>query len=223
MSRSLETDGYKIQRQLLDPASIRQLRIEADDIAREAGSACVRHLRQRSPVMDRLGQSEAFLALLPMGMRPVRSILFDKTESENWPVAWHQDLTIALAERQELPGYGPWSKKNEVAHVQPPTALLDGMVTIRLHLDDTPASNGALRVIPGSHRRGKISPDELPDHDTDEAIDCECLAGDALMMKPLILHSSRRAAHPTRRRVLHFEYAQPESLHPDLAWFEGMG
>lgn len=156
----------------------------------------------------------------PAGLRPVRSILFDKTESENWPVPWHQDLTIAVSQEQQVSGYGPWSHKDGSPHVQPPVSLLGHMVTIRLHLDDTPATNGALRVIPGSHCAGRIGADALRDSDKDRAVTCECSSGDALLMSPLILHSSRRSEFPARRRVIHFEYARDEDLDPRLEWFE---
>ena len=153
-------------------------------------------------------------------MRPVRSILFDKTETENWPVLWHQDLTIAVAEEKDIPDYGPWSNKDDSPHVQPPVSLLEKMVTIRLHLDDTPATNGALRVIPRSHNQGKISTNALNKFNKDKAITCECLAGDVLLMSPLILHSSQRSTTPSRRRVIHFEYAHHRDLDPDLQWYE---
>jgi hypothetical protein len=88
------------------------------------------------------------MSLLPPDMITVRSIFFDKNEKENRSVVWHQDVTIAVASRVAVDGYGPWSIKDGFAHVQPTRDLLYNMVTIRLHLDDTPSSNGALRVIP---------------------------------------------------------------------------
>jgi hypothetical protein len=44
--------------------------------------------------------------------------------------------------------------------------------------------------------------------------------GDVLLMSPLLLHGSERARVPTRRRVLHLEWAAfdlPGGLH--WAWF----
>src|SRR5688572_24410562 len=43
--------------------------------------------------------------------RPVRAVLFDKSEEANWSTGWHQDRTIAVRERREVEGYGPWSIK----------------------------------------------------------------------------------------------------------------
>jgi hypothetical protein len=44
--------------------------------------------------------------------RPVRAVLFDKTSATSWSLAWHQDRTIAVAERREVEGFGPWTIKN---------------------------------------------------------------------------------------------------------------
>ena len=48
---------------------------------------------------------------------------------------WHQDLSIAVKERHEVAGFGPWSVKEGVP-VQPPVEILESMLTLRLHLDD---------------------------------------------------------------------------------------
>lgn len=138
----------------------------------------------------------------------VRVICFDKSPGKNWLVPWHQDLTIAVQERREVPGFGPWSVKDGIPHVQPPAELLERMLTVRLHLDDAHAGNGALKVIPGSHRGGRLSPDEVRAAvaSTPEHI-CEVEAGGILLMRPLILHASSRSVSDTHRRVLHVEYA----------------
>jgi ectoine hydroxylase-related dioxygenase (phytanoyl-CoA dioxygenase family) len=112
-------------------------------------------------------------------VRPVRSILFDKTPDQNWAVSWHQDLTIALERRVDVPGYGPWSVKDGVVHAQGPVELLEKMVTVRIHLDDTPAENGALRVIPGSHRHGRLSDEAAEELARQPEAICTANAGDA--------------------------------------------
>jgi hypothetical protein len=216
----LARDGFLIVRQAVEACRLPELRKEADAVARAAGSTCVRHLRSRSAVFDALAHSDEFSSLLPMSLRPVRSILFDKTAEENWPVAWHQDLTICLTERHDIDGYGPWSFKEGVVHVQPPIRLLENMVTIRLHLDPTPASNGALKVMAGSHRHGRLSPDAIARAARKDAVTCECDAGDVLLMHPLLLHASSRSSAPARRRVVHIEYAHPDDLPAPLAWHE---
>src|SRR5262245_19142503 len=54
---------------------------------------------------------------------PVRAIYFDKSREANWMVSWHQDLTLAVRARVEIPGFGPWSTKEGIPHVQPPIEL----------------------------------------------------------------------------------------------------
>ena len=91
---------------------------------------------------------------------PVRGLLFDKIPGANWKVPWHQDVTIAVRKRIEADGFGPWSMKADVLHVQPPAAILEHMLSVRLHLDNCGEENGALRIIPASHLRGRIPEDE---------------------------------------------------------------
>ena len=65
----------------------------------------------------------------------MRGILFDKIPEPNWKVPWHQDVIIAVQERVEADGFGPWSSKANVLHVQPPAAMLERMISVRLHLN----------------------------------------------------------------------------------------
>jgi hypothetical protein len=44
--------------------------------------------------------------------RPVRAILFDKSASANWSLTWHQDRVVAVRERMEVEGFGPWTRKH---------------------------------------------------------------------------------------------------------------
>lgn len=149
---------------------------------------------------------------------PVRGLLFDKTPEANWKVAWHQDLTIAVQERKEAPGFGPWSVKAGVQHVQPPVSIFERMLTIRLHLDDCDDDNGPLQVLPGSHLVGKLSAEEIRDWRSRIApVHCVVRRGDALLMRPLLLHASSTASNPAHRRVIHLEFASAQ-LPAGLQW-----
>lgn len=150
------------------------------------------------------------------GARVVRGILFDKTPEANWAVPPHQDLNVALAERHDVAGFGPWSVKAGVPHAIPPVKVLRGMLTVRIHLDPCGPDDGPLRVVPGTHR-DKIPEADLPDGPW---IECHAKAGGAVLMRPLAVHASPRAARPTRRRVIHLEYASTE-LPPPLRWAFG--
>jgi ectoine hydroxylase-related dioxygenase (phytanoyl-CoA dioxygenase family) len=150
-------------------------------------------------IMSEILGEEAFL---------VRATLFDNTPEANWKVPWHQDVTIAVKKRIETPGYGPWSVKSGIPHVQPPSHVLERMLTIRLHLDSCPETNGALWVMPGSHHLGRLNQNEVSSHVKEEqAVCCAVNAGDLLVMRPLLLHSSSASLEPAHRRVLHFDFA----------------
>jgi hypothetical protein len=152
--------------------------------------------------------------------RPVRGLFFDKTAEANWKVTWHQDLTIAIADRPADftdPTCGPWSIKAGILHVQPPIAILAQLLTVRLHLDAADATNGALKVLPGSHRSGRLSGEEIQAWRSQEAVCCVADRGDLLLMRPLLLHASGTASHPSHRRVIHIEYAAID-LPPPLQW-----
>jgi hypothetical protein len=151
---------------------------------------------------------------------PVRAIFFDKNPGSNWLVPWHQDLAIAVAKQIETPGFKGWSLKDGTVHVHPPSEILAGMITLRLHLDACAASNGPLKVIPGSHHFGKMSPEEILQQASMAGhFVCEIPKGGALLMRPLLLHASPPADSPHHRRVLHIEYAT-QKLPGNLEWFD---
>ncbi len=217
---TLEEDGIEIHRGVFTAEEIESLRDEANRVTCRSGSACARNIRGKSPTFDALSSSPKLLSLLPSKLMAVRSILFDKTPEANWLVAWHQDLTISVAEEVPCDEFGPWSIKDGVPHVQAPVGLLNRMVTARIHLDPTGKDNGALSVVPGSHLRGKLTSESITRLSNESSITCECQPGDVLLMSPLILHSSKRSTVPNRRRILHFEYAPPDALDSRLTWNE---
>jgi hypothetical protein len=158
---------------------------------------------------------------LPADPRPVRAIYFDKSADANWIVPWHQDLTLALREHRETAGFGPWSTKDGIPHVQPPAELLGRMLAVRLHLDDSDATNGALRVLPGTHRLGRLSAEDIRRSRAEiPEFLCVARAGDALLMRPLLLHASGKSSGDRHRRVIHIEYAG-FALPDGLAWHDG--
>jgi len=217
---TLQSEGYVLFRGVVDQGEVARLREAADRLVEAAGASCVRRILVKSPAFADLAVASSIIERLPPGLWPVRGILFDKTSERNWPVGWHRDTTIAVKERRETEGYGPWTVKEGVVHVCPPTGLLAQMTSVRIHLDDTPESNGALRVIPGSHVGSPLPGAERAEEM--EAATCECRTGDVLLMSPLLLHSSPRAVDPCRRRVIHIEYAPLAALHSRLEWSESV-
>jgi ectoine hydroxylase-related dioxygenase (phytanoyl-CoA dioxygenase family) len=214
-------DGYRIVPAILACEEVEALRAA---LASETISPGRRNLMQCAPAVAALAVSSKLLCLLEEAFDeecfPVRSIFFDKTPEANWLVPWHQDLTVAVKERVEIPGYGPWSTKEGVPHVHPPTEILENMVTVRLHLDDCDESNGALRVIPGSHRLGRLNSGRITKlRSQEKEVVCSVRAGDAFLMRPLLLHASSQALAPTHRRVIHLEYSAC-ALAEGLQWAE---
>jgi len=91
----------------------------------------------------------------------VKSIYFDKPPLSNWFVSWHQDLTISVEKKSDVTGFVHWSEKQGQIAVQPPLNVLESIYTFRIHQDDCDETNGALRVISGTHLQGIIRPETL--------------------------------------------------------------
>lgn len=148
----------------------------------------------------------------------VKSIYFDKPETSNWYVAYHQDLTISVDQKVDLNEFGPWTTKQNQFAVQPPIAILENIFTIRIHLDETDDQNGALKVIEKSHRKGIYRPENI-DWKTETERTCHVPQGGIMIMKPLLLHSSNRTTNNKKRRVIHIEFSNVE-LPGNLNWSE---
>lgn len=228
----IERQGFAILRNSIPGQTIKAI-ISELAAAKETGATAsrsgkafaIRNLLNVVPATKMLANSKELTSLvesvLGAGARVVRAIYLDKHRDANWKVAWHQDLTIAVKELREVTGYGPWSMKAAIQHVQPPVAVLEDMLAVRVHLDDADESNGTLRVLPGSHLFGRLSSDEIQRlRATSESVSCAMKRGDVMLMRPLLLHASSVATNPGHRRVLHFEYAVGE-LEGGLEWYEG--
>jgi Phytanoyl-CoA dioxygenase (PhyH) len=143
------------------------------------------------------------------GAIPYRATLFDKSPTSNWLVVWHQDTALPLRERCEVPDWGPWSIKDGVNYAHAPASALELVLALRLHLDDSVAENGPLRVLPGTHTLGVLSDDALHELSTKiAAVDCLVPRGGVLAMRPLVVHASSKSQSSAPRRVLHIEYAR---------------
>lgn len=220
-AREVERDGFAIREAVLDEPQ-QSFLLGCLGSVNGAGRRGMLAL----PEVNALARSEALMALVKPFLKgpalPVRGIFFDKSAEANWLVAWHQDLTLAVRERYEVPGFGPWSVKEGVPHVQPPAECLQQMITVRLHLDDADESNGALRVLPGSHAQGRLAMEQIDEwRERVPEVTCVVRAGGALLMRPLLLHASGRSVSERHRRVLHLEYAGFD-LPTGLEWHEGL-
>jgi hypothetical protein len=220
MNPSVTTDGFAIIPEVLAPAQVERLRSLFAEVttAGQRGILELAEIQELAEAPEILRCLQPYFATRPF---PVRGIFFDKNlagAAANWLVPWHQDRTIVVQAKTAHAGFGPWSVKDGRPHVQPPAAVLESMLTIRLHLDPTDSSNGALRVLPGTHRSGFLSSAEISLQREQQAeFICEVSQGAALLMRPLLLHASGRSTSAVSRRVIHLEYAS-EPLPPGLDW-----
>jgi ectoine hydroxylase-related dioxygenase (phytanoyl-CoA dioxygenase family) len=229
--KSLERDGYVVIPGVLGAEAVSGL-LEALEgaqrgagVLRHAGSVYgMRNLLSAVPEVRRLADTAVVRAwvepILGPGALLVRGLLFDKPAHANWKVPWHQDLTIAVRERVETPGFGAWSVKSGVAHVQPPVSALEQMLAVRVHLDDCGEANGPLRVLPGSHGSGRLDAAAIRLwRERVTPIACVACRGEIVLMRPLLLHASSTARAPGHRRVIHLEFAA-DPLPGGLRWAE---
>ena len=226
--QQIASDGFVLVPQLADEKQIEDLvsalvaaHHEIGARRNSSGVYAMRNLLQIEAVRNwaRSENLRPFLApVLGDNYFATRGILFDKTPNANWKVGWHQDLSIAVKNRVAIENFGPWSEKAGIIHVQPPREILENMLTLRLNLDDCGAENGPLRVLPASHLRGKMTPEEINNFRRQTApLLCTASRGGALFMRPLLLHASSSATSPHHRRVVHIEFAS-QNLPNGLQW-----
>ncbi len=230
----IERDGYVILESVATPDEVNALLAATFDYATGSNDGRLdrggevyggRDLLWRRPEIAQLASSPMLMEIAETVLGPgtfaVRGLFFDKTPTANWNLPWHQDLTIAACERLDVPGFGPWTRKGGIPHAIAPAALLERMVTIRLHLDDCGPTSGPMRVLPGSHADGRLDPPAIAawtSRARDQAVDCLVPAGGAVVMRPLILHASASGTGAGHRRVIHLEYTA-EPLPGGLEWY----
>jgi len=210
----IQQHGFAVFPEVLNQIQIEKFRevaaqIEGEGISKRESVFAIRNLLD-APEIQELARSKAVRDLiepiLGEGCFAVRGIFFDKTPDANWKVVWHQDLSIAVQKKQEVEGFGPWSEKAGAVHAQPPREVLENMLAIRIHLDDCDESNGALRVVSGSHLLGKLESTSMAQQ-TSEFETVPVPNGGAMLMRPLLLHASSPSQSPNHRRVIHLEFA----------------
>lgn len=213
----VEQDGFAIVSSCLNEELTQSLAAQLHE-----GSYAKRNLLAL-PIVRELATSPALrnLAETVLGKHcfAVKGTFFNKTRESNWKVPWHQDLTIMVRERREIAGFSPWTIKEGIVHVQPTAEILSRILAIRLHLDESGADSGPLRVIPGSHKDGRLSSEQVSAYEKEDNEICLVPRGGALLMRPLLLHASSACAVPKPRRVIHLEFSADE-LPQGLHWFD---
>jgi len=209
---SFQRYGYELLPQFIAPQERDNIVVQTESLLKAHKGGGVRQVEKHSCAVNKLVSSTKLLKTaekyLAAQASLVRAILFDKTADSNWLVSWHQDKTVAVDARFDRPGWGPWSIKKLVHHVQVPVEVLQQMVTFRVHLDPCSTENGCLKVISGSHREGVLSQAQISRLSSTMPVQViEAPVCSALVMRPHLLHASSKATSPARRRILHLEYS----------------
>ena len=219
---NIDENGFELHKDFLDQVSIEEIIKEIELLDSSYPKHGIRNAEKKLSSVKKLVDSKLlrnkaknFLTGEP---QIVRVIVFDKTPDKNWLVTWHQDKTISVSDKFEISGWGPWTLKDGINHVQPDIRVLEDMITFRIHLDDANESNGCLKIIPNSHSLGILtkSDQDRVVNETEEYL-CAAKSGDLFVMRPHLLHSSSKGNAPSHRRIVHVEYSSFK-LPMGLAW-----
>lgn len=165
---------------------------------------------------EKIRNHPSLRTLLGADYRAVQCTLFAKGADANWSVTPHQDLSIPVEQRIDQPGWSGWSKKEGVWFVQPPVSVLERLVAVRLQLDDHSSETGPLEVVPGTHTCGRLSSSSINERAAHGRFKCLVPRGGGVVVRPLLIHSSRKPNSSRNRRVLHYLYGP--ALPSGLAW-----
>jgi hypothetical protein len=236
LGEQLERDGYamlagalngtRVAEYLADLTLAMETQSDKDGAIRGGGSpiSAARNLLHLWPRALDLAREpalrRAIVTTLGPGCGLVRGLFFDKPPGQSWALPWHKDLTIAV-QNNRLPSsvFVRPTTKAGIPHVEAPEQVLRAMLTARIHFDDVTDENGPLLLAPGSHRYGK----RLTANAADARIcSIQAVAGDVLLMRPLVTHSSGYAHAETRRhrRVVHLEFAPAAPLPDGYSWHD---
>jgi ectoine hydroxylase-related dioxygenase (phytanoyl-CoA dioxygenase family) len=207
----MNDEGFAILPELFSEREVTQVLEALQQSPLERSRAGARHVL-RCPAVSSLARDPRLLAVAARALGneawPFGATLFEKSAQGNWLVVWHQDTALPVRERREVSGWGPWSVKAGVMYAHAPASALASVVALRVHLDDSTSTNGPLRVLPGSHTLGVLEDDQI--HalaERMEPVACVAPRGSVVLMRPLLVHSSSKAAAVAPRRVLHIECA----------------
>jgi ectoine hydroxylase-related dioxygenase (phytanoyl-CoA dioxygenase family) len=218
-TQQLDQDGFAVLPDLLEAPELQDIDSRLAGVLQDA--AGTRRLLDAPwcvALAQRLARDARVREALPHESVPVQCTLFVKSLARNWLVSLHQDLCIPVAERITSPECSGWSEKEGQIFVQPPVAVLEQMLAIRLHLDAYDENSGALRTVPGSHDMGRLAATTARQlRERRGEVSVAVPRGGAMLMKPLLLHASSKTSVEKPRRVLHFVFG-PASLPCGLRW-----
>ena len=217
MNARLDADGYELISRVMSSTQLTELQsvLEAASPTifrrRQNGSAyAIRNVHLELSDLRSLLERGFLISLANEIFKSpatlVSATLFDKRPAANWFVPPHQDLFVPISGTTDDLRWTNWSIKAGVQYVEPPVEVQRELLAVRLHLDACPGVNGALEVVPGSHRE-RLGEDAVAEFAEKAFEVCPAGPGEVLLMRPLLVHRSRAAKLPARRRVLHVVYS----------------
>ncbi len=216
LGQVIQDSGFAVLPALFSPDFVDRFSREMVDLLPSRSGAGIRHALRFEPVAALAGDSRlADVACEVLGSKafPFRATLFEKSPASNWLVVWHQDTALPVRERIDVRGWGPWSIKEDINYAHAPAGVLSQILALRIHLDDSSAESGPLRVLPRSHMLGVLSDEGIRDLAVRiTPVDCVSAKGGVVAMRPLLVHASSKSHTTTSRRVLHIEYAATDSI-----------
>ena len=206
---NLDKDGCELWDGVISQKTISTIKADIEQLDQDIPRYGVRSVEKLLPSIHNLTQSKLLLgkasSILGQPATLIRATLFDKSTDENWFVPWHQDRTVPLSHKFEKDDWTNWTEKRGTIYAEAPGPVLQKMITFRIHLDDAFPENGCLKFIPASHK-SKLTTKQQKKLTSGKYHNCRRNAGDAFIMRPLLLHSSNKSSSKAPRKVIHIEY-----------------
>jgi len=216
---NLFENGFSITKPIFSSNEIEQL---LELIGDSDKSYAKRQLINKSPkikdvIFNNYNFNKLYQSICDSSYFLSKAIYFNKPKMSNWFVNYHQDISISALKKVSVDGFTKWTNKDGQLGVIPPQDVLENTITFRLHLDNTDETNGALKIIKGSHKNGFIRIDEnFKRSDLKEEL-CKVEKGAIMLMQPLLLHASDKSTSEHDRRVIHLEFCNKEI---PMGWLE---
>ncbi|WP_367179730.1 WYL domain-containing protein [uncultured Psychroserpens sp.] len=215
ISKRLEYKGFGILNHVYTKRDIRKLKTKLDAYIKHNNEQAfgMREVLIKMPELKDILFNKNFRKLIRSIDKDAfmtKAVYFDKSPQDNWYVTWHQDIPINVSKKIDTEGFASWTNKKGVISVRPPETISKNTFSMRIHLDDTTIKNGALKIIPGSHRKQLTDEDIKLISANSIPFISEVGSGGVQLLKPLVLHASSESKVQRRRRVLHLEFSSLE-------------
>ena len=188
LAAEAEHAGDKLARQgfaLIDGSAVDLAAAVADFDRLQGNSGVPLQLAPDHPLVAALLTQPSVRELIRDAVGPraavVQGVALDQQGHASWFLPWHQAAKSARAENSLI---------------------------LRWHLDLIGPADGGLRVLPGSHRRGRLAEVEMDRLAAENpAVELAVSAGTVVALRPMIVQGARRRTTRGHRRILQVELA----------------